>query len=188
MNRPCFTLNHATDGIGRRFPQQEGWAGEFSAETAAALNGRLPGASFPTSIILPPTVIFGSAKLTDLISTCWQGRVLGLLVSERVRTIVERFRLPPHHFYPAPIEHRRRAIGGYSWLHLPAQALPLDEETSPEVAEALIAADAVVGTTDLFRLSAPTRYCYCYVSGQLRDSLDAANVTGIRFGTAKIFR
>ncbi|HVL12955.1 MAG TPA: hypothetical protein VM529_10345, partial [Gemmata sp.] len=114
--------------------------------------------------------------------------LFGLLVSDRLRGVLDRFRLPPHRYYPAPLEHRKRAVGGYWWLYLPAPDLPLTDEMPPAEAEAVIAADPALGTVDVLRLYAPARYRNCYVGGPVRAELEAAGVTGIRFGTAKLFR
>ncbi len=186
MERPCWTLNHATDGIGPSYPQLEGFSVPLAPAHDAAFND-LPDGRLPDDLAFPKAVLAPRAKATDLLSTVWSG-LFGLLVSDRLRAVLDRFRLQPHRYYPAPLEQRKRAIGGYWWLYLPAPDLPLTDELSPAEAEAIIASDPVVGNVDFLRVYYPSRYRNCYVSGSVRSGLEAAGVTGIRFGTAKLFR
>jgi hypothetical protein len=132
-------------------------------------------------------VITASARLTDLISSA-PNRNAGLLVSERFRAVLAAFALPPHRYYPLPMKHRLKPVGGYWWLHLPQPSVRLEEETPLAEAEARIAVDPVVGAADLLRFYRPSRFGYCFVSGPLREAMETARLTGIRFGTAKLFR
>src|SRR5262249_3758689 len=123
-------------------------------------------------------VIHGHAKLTDLLSSA-PIRNTGYLVSSRLRTVLERFALPPHRFYPVPATHRGKPVGSYFWLQLPAPRLPLDEGAS---VEAIRSAPGLAGL-DLLRLYQPSRFAYCFLSDPLRRALESAGVTGARFGT-----
>jgi hypothetical protein len=186
VERPCWTLNHATDGIGRVYPQLEGFAAEFAPGHAEAL-AELPRGRLPDDMAFPVAVLARGAKPTDLLSSVTTGN-FGFLVSDRLRFALDGFRLPPHRFFAAPLEHRGRPIGAYWWLHLPQPDLPLGEDTPPGEAESVISADPVVGTADLLRVYSPSRYRNCFVSGAVRAALEAAGITGVRFGTAKVFR
>jgi hypothetical protein len=90
MERPCWTLNYATDGIGRTYPQHH----EMS--------------------LTPTVVIAGTAKLTDLISTALgtPGFLPGLLMSNKFRELLDRFQLPEHEFVPIQILHRKKELQG----------------------------------------------------------------------------
>lgn len=185
MERPCWTLNDATDGIGR-YPQLEGFLAEFARGHSNALD-ELPRGNLPDDMAFPVALLAARAKRTDMISTVRTGN-FGYLISQRFRDVLEAFQLPPHRLYPASLEHRRRAVDGYWWLHLPQPDLLLGEEMPPKAVEAVISADPVVGTVDMLRLYYPARYRYCFVSGPLRTALETAGVTGVRFGTAKVFQ
>jgi hypothetical protein len=186
VERPCWTLNHATDGIGPAYPQLRGFAAPLAPAHDAALDD-LPYGQLPDDMAFPTAILAPGATRTDLVSTNWSG-LFGFLVSDRLRGLLDRFRLPLHRYYPAPLEHRKRAVSGYWWLYLPAPDLPLTDEMAPAEVEAVIAADPVLGAVDVLRVYAPARYGYCYIGGAVRAALEAAGVTGVRFGTAKLFR
>lgn len=186
MERLCWTLNHATDGIGRAYPQLQGFAAPLAPPHDAALD-ELPHGRLPDDLTFPTAVLAPGAKRTDLVSTVWSG-LFGFLVSDRLRGLLDQFRLPPHRYFPAPLEHRKRAVGGYWWLYLPAPDLPLTDQMVPAEAESVLAADPVFGAVDLLRLYTPARYSYCYLGEPVRAALEDAGVTGVRFGTAKLFR
>ena len=112
----------------------------------------------------------------------------GYLVSPRLRALLEQFTLPAHRFYPVPMTHRGKPVAGYSWLQLPGPRLPLTEGSSAAEAEAAITAVPELAGVDLLRLYRPSRFAYCFVSDPLRRAVEAAGITGVRFGTAKLFR
>lgn len=57
-----------------------------------------------------------------------------------------------------------------------------------EQAETVIGATPELASLDLLRLYRPTRLAYCFVSGLLRQAMGLAGITGVRFGTSKLFR
>jgi hypothetical protein len=187
MRRPCWTLNHATDGIGRAYPQHQvmGPGYDFAAPDSVH---RLPYDSLPEfEPNFNTVIVHGHARLTDLLSSA-PVRNTGYLVSWRLRAVLERFALPPHRFYPVPATHRHKPVEGYFWLQLPEPRLPLTEGSTVEEAEAVVAAATELASLDLLRLYRPTRFAYCFVSDPLRRAMEGAKVTGVRFGTAKLFR
>lgn len=186
MERPCWTLNHATDGIGRSFPQLQGFSVAFVPSHDAALD-ELPRGQLPDDMAFPLAILARGAKPTDLISSVRTGN-FGFLISDRFRAVLDGFRLAPHTYYPAPLEHKGREVGVYWWLHFPGPDLPLTEDTLPGEAEAVITGDPVVGTAQVLRLYWPSRYRNCYLSAPVRAALESAGITGVRFGTAKVFR
>lgn len=54
-----------------------------------------------------------AAKLTDLVDA---GLLRGQLVSERLRRLLEGFRLPRHRYFEATFTRQNHFIGGYWWL------------------------------------------------------------------------
>jgi hypothetical protein len=132
-------------------------------------------------------IIHGHAKLTDLLSSA-AIKNTGYLLSPRLRELLEQFALPLHRFYPVPMTHRKKRVGGYCWVQLPQPRLALTEGSSVADAEAAINAVPELAVLDLLRLYRPSRFASCFVSDPLRQAMVAAGITGVRFGTAKLFR
>jgi hypothetical protein len=180
-------LNHATQGVGRTYPQHQEMGPKYDYDAPDSVH-QLPYDGFPDfepnfrTVVIEP-----SAKLTDLISSA-PIRSTGLLVSERFNGVLESFTLPPHRFYPVPMTHKKKPVKGYWWLQLPQPKVDLEESTPLAEAEACIEADPVYGAADLLQFYRPNRFSYCFVSAPLRAAIEAARLTGIRFGTAKLFR
>jgi hypothetical protein len=105
-------------------------------------------------------------------------------VSGRFRAVLEGFRLPAHRFYPAGVVHRKKAVSGYSWLHLPDR-LPLPDGVTLAEAEAGILGHPELAGADLVRLYDPRAYNYCFVSAPLRAAVAAAGLTGVTFDPGK---
>ncbi len=187
MRRPCWTLNNATDGIGRTYPQHQEMGRGYDYDAPDSVH-KLPYDSLPDFEPNFNTImIHGHAKLTDLLSSA-AIRNTGFLVSRRLRELMEQFMLPSHRFYPVPMTHRKKPVAGYFWLQLPQPPLSLDEGTSVETAEAVITAAPELAVLDLLRLYRPSRFSYCFVSDPLRRAIESDGVTGVRFGTSKLFR
>jgi hypothetical protein len=187
MRGPCWTLNYTTEGIGRTYPQHQEMGRGYDYGAPNSVH-KLPYDALPDfEPNFNTVVIHGHAKLTDLLSSA---PIInsGYLVSPRLRVELERFALPPHRYYPAPMTHRGKPVAGYCWLQLPQPRLPLTEGSSVADAEAAIAAVPELAALDLLRLYRPTRFAYCFVSDPLRRAVEAAGITGVRFGSAKLFR
>lgn len=61
-------------------------------------------------------ILHSRAKLTDLLSvTPISG---GLLVSERLKDLFEKFPMVAHHFYSAKIQHKKTLHENYFWMHI----------------------------------------------------------------------
>ena len=127
------------------------------------------------------------AKLTDLVSSA-PIRDTGYLVSGRLRAVLEEFALPPHRFYPVPASHSGKPVEGSFWLQLPGPRLALTAGMSHEAAEEMISSIPKLEPLDVLWLYRPARFASCFVSDPLRRALESAKITGIRFGTAKLFR
>ena len=184
MQRPCWTLSNEV--VGRVYPQHQEWAKRpgmiiGNVERLIVESVRNPAEPLPTGVLAR------GAKLSDLISSAALGN-FGLVLSAKMRAVLERFALPEHCFIPAPFEQRGTAIDGYWFLHVTAAESPITDDTPPAEVEALIEADPVLARLDLLRLEQPARYAYWFVSQPLKAALEDAKLTGIRFGTAKLFR
>jgi hypothetical protein len=185
MDRPCWTLNEAADGVGE-FPQHQEMTPGYEYDAPNSVY-KLPFDDLPDFEPNFDTVIISrNSVLTDLISSS-PIRNVGLLISSRFRSVLESFELPRHRFFELPLIHRRREVHGYWWLQLPHPKIVIPPDASQSRAEEIISSDPNIATVDLLRLYRPSRFAYCFVSGRLRKSIDEARITGIRFGTAKIF-
>lgn len=56
------------------------------------------------------------AKLTDVISTSLIS-ACGFIVNDKVKSIFDLFKLPPHIYFPVKILHKKDIITNYYWLH-----------------------------------------------------------------------
>jgi hypothetical protein len=187
MRGPCWTLNNATEGIGRTYPQHQEMGRGYNYDAPDSVH-KLPYDALPDfEPNFNTVVIHGHAKLTDLLSSA-PIKNTGYLVSPRLRALLEQFALPLHRFYPVPVTHRNKPVAGYCWLQLPEPHLPLTEDSSVEKAQAAISAVPELATVDLLRLYRPSRFAYCFVSDPWRRAMEAAGITGVRFGTARLFR
>jgi hypothetical protein len=187
MRGPCWTLNHATDGIGRTYPQHQEMGAGYDYDAPDSVH-QLPYDALPDfEPNFNTVVIHTHAKLTDLISSA-PIQDTGYLVSSRLRAVLEQFALPTHRFYPVPARQRGKSVDGYFWLQLPKPTLPLTEGMSSEQAEQLIASAPELASLDLLRFYRPARFAYCFVSDPLRSALESAKISGVRFGRAKLFR
>lgn len=187
MRRPCWILNNATEGIGREFPQHQDMGPDYDFGAADSVHN-LPDDTLPGfNPNFDTVVIHGHARLTDLLSSA-PIKNTGYLVSSRLRAVLERYALPTHKLYAVPMIHRRKPVTGYFWLQLPQPRLSLDEGASADTAEAAITAAPGLAELDLLRLYRPSRFAYCFVSDPLRRAMESAGVTGVRFGTSKLFR
>jgi hypothetical protein len=182
VHKPCWTLNRASDGA----KHQEMTAG-YNYDAPDSVH-QLPFDRFPDFEPDFNSVLIGSsAKLTDLISSV-PIHNCGLLISGRFRSLLESFSLPPHCFYAVPMIHRKKPVPDYWWLHLPQPSIAIPDDASVAEVEALIESQPALKEVDLLRLYWPQRFAYCFVSDTLRRALDNQGITGVRFGTAKLFR
>jgi hypothetical protein len=187
MRGPCWTLNNATVGIGRTYPQHQEMGSGYDYGAPNSVHKFLYD-GFPNfEPNFNTVIIHGNAKLTDLLSSAAIINT-GYLVSLKLRALLEEFALPLHRFYPVPMIHRKKPVAGYFWLQLPEPTLPLTEGSSVAEAESAIIAVPDLAAVDLLRLYHPSRFAYCFVSNPLRRAMESAGITGVRFGTAKLFR
>jgi hypothetical protein len=176
-----WIMEHAITGIGRTFPQHQTMGGSTYDYRAADSVHNIPHCRFAdfepnfNTVFLP-----GSVRPTDLVSSSplpsW-----GLLVSRRFLSLLNLVELPPHKVYAVPVEHRRRKLSGYHFIHFPVLELDLPPSTS--LVESLKAQAAIkreiVG--DLFRYESVIDFAKWLVSDRLRVAIQDLDLTGMEF-------
>jgi len=74
------------------------------------------GKKFPDFVPnLDHFVVNGKAKLTDLLSVATLHG--GFLISEKLKSVLENFKLPPHKFYDAKVFYKKQ-FHSYYWMHI----------------------------------------------------------------------
>src|SRR5262245_1229111 len=112
MHGPCWTLNNATEGIGRSYPQHQTMGGDYDFDAANSVHKFQYDAIPDFQPNFNTVIIHGNAKLTDLLSSAAIINT-GYLVSARLRGLLEQFTHPLHRFYPVPMTHRNKPVAGY---------------------------------------------------------------------------
>jgi hypothetical protein len=132
-------------------------------------------------------IIESQCELTDLVSSAplppW-----GLFVSSKLKSLLQSFTLPIHRFYRLHVLHRDLDTQDYYWLHLPQPDLVIPDDSTITAAEGLIRGHEHLGVCDLVLLSIPSRFAYTYVSSPLVARMTADGISGVRFGTPRLFR
>lgn len=187
MREPISTLNCATEGIGRAYPQHQAMGPAYDYDAPNSVHQLSYDALPDFEPNFSTVIIHAQAKLTDILSSS-PIRNTGYLVSARLRAVLSEFSLPLHRFYPVSMTHRNKPVAGYFWVQLPQPQLLLSEDASAASVEAAIGATQELVSLDLLRLYRPARVAYCFVSAPLRRAIELAGITGVRFGTAKLFR
>ena len=139
----------------------------------------------------------------------------GYLVSGRFRELLEPFNLAPHGFYRVPAIHRKKQVDDYWWLHIlppenwldliefprsrffryeddePIEIASGEEFRNLEAQELRLYAKSYclkadfLENIDMFWMPPIEQVADLYVSQRLRDAMEASQLTGIRYGTAK---
>ncbi len=187
MRGPCSTLNEATDGIGGTYPQHQEMSRGYDYDAPNSVHHLLDDALPDFEPDFDTVVVHGHARMTDLISSA-PIMDTGYLVGPRLRAVLERHALPRHRFYSVPMTYRGKPVAGYSWLQLTGPRVFVAEDATPAAAEAALSAVPDLAAVDLLRLYQPQRFAYCYVSAPLRRAMEAARITGVRFGNSRLFR
>lgn len=184
MHLPWSTFDHLAEGM---WPAHQTMGEGYDYEAIDSVR-RLPPDAIPAFEPNFRTIeIHGQAKLVDVLSSA-PIRTVGYLISERLRDILTTFNLPLHRLYQVPVTYRGRSIDGYWWLHLPHPSLDLTDCKSASEVEELITRRQEIANLDMVRFHTPVRFAYCFVSRRLREAIEANKITGVRFGTAKLFR
>ena len=134
------------------------------------------------------TIIFeDGAKHNDLMGSA-PIRHCGWLISNRFLDLLQEFELPPHDVYPLPVKQNGQPVDGYVWLHLPQTIHCLEDNmTIPEV-ESTLTSEPIVSQVDILPLYSPVRFGYFFISNRLRKAIERHELSGIRFGSSKLFR
>ncbi len=112
----------------------------------------------------------------------------GWMISSKFLNVLQCHKLPPHRAYPLPVRQQNLDISGYHFLHLPRLPVAHIKDLSiPEAESALREREDIINL-DVIPLGGGARYNYEFVSRDLRDAIETAQLTGMRFGTAKLFR
>ncbi|WP_339735345.1 hypothetical protein [uncultured Gimesia sp.] len=127
------------------------------------------------------------AIVTDLISSA-PIRNCGWLISGRFRAIIDSFSMPLHRYYAVPVVHRGQKIPDYWWLQLPHPNITIPPDASAAEAEEIIQSCNTLRDAAMFCLYRPPRFTYCFVQKDLRTAIEDAGITGVRFGTSRLFR
>lgn len=112
----------------------------------------------------------------------------GWVISNRFQDLLSQFLLPSHRLYRLPVIQNGKPLDGYSYIHLPQIPVPFTDSTSFRDAEAQLEAIDGVSELDVIPIYTPVRFGYFFISHRLRQAIEASELTGIRFGTSKLFR
>lgn len=178
MQRPCWRLVGECDPV----VMTKGY--DYSAPDSIE---RLNSNSLPTfEPNLDCTSVHPDRQVTDFID--WSSIPnFGYIVSGRLRSILESFHLPTHCFFPLSLTHDGEQIAGYSWLHLPHPDIEIPYDATAEYAESLIM-QSDLADVDLLRLYHPKCFAYCFVTDRLKNAIEDADITGLRFANPRLFR
>ncbi len=187
MNLPWSTLNEDPTDVGCPYPPHQTMGANYDYQAEDSVH-RIPRDRFADFEPTFKTVVFEpGAKRHDLMASAPIPHY-GWLISARFLNLLSDFTLPPHRVYLLPVIQRGRAVEGYVWLHLPQPINTLAVSMSLREAEEKIASDTTIAELDVLPIYLPVRFGYFFVSRRLRQAIENAQLTGIRFGTSKLFR
>jgi hypothetical protein len=114
-----FRIRHSINtDIGKKWPQVKTGIGEFQAHSNAYIgNAEYFLKAIPMQPELPELVLHDSSKLTDLISSSFTGTSSGLILSDRLKSILESFHPANAQFFPIKIHHKQIRFDRYWYLH-----------------------------------------------------------------------
>lgn len=112
-----YAISNATGKeVGNVYPQVESMAPGYDLKKPNSVHN-IPFDKYPDfEPDLSYFVLVQKAKLTDVISL---GYIIanGFLISEKLKTIFEKFKLPEHKYYPARVLHKNTLHNNYYWMH-----------------------------------------------------------------------
>lgn len=187
MSDSFRTLNVATEGIGRAFPQHQTMGPGYDYDAPDSVHNLRYHEAPDFVPNLETIVIEAGAKLTDLLSSVPLSDHAHL-VSERLYSLLLEFQMPPHRYIPAPMVRKGYRVPGYGVLHVPHLQRVTGQEATPLEVSALLAAHDDTRELDLVVLHRPQRVNGWHISSRLADRLVHQHVTGIRLGRSKLRR
>lgn len=112
-----YRIQHAYTGIGKKFPQVETGIGKFHVQSPEYIgNTDFLLHEIEITPSLPELVLWNSAKVTDLISSSFFGTGFGLIISGKLKTIVEKYNPVLIQFFPIQVHHKND-IFQYWYMH-----------------------------------------------------------------------
>jgi len=115
LDRPWYKLEESLDSMGI-YPQNETLGADYDDEALDSVynleDGVLPTFTPNFGIV----EIERKANLTNLLSSASVDT--GLLVDQKIRDILDHFKLPPHQYFPLQATYRRKNVSGYYWLQI----------------------------------------------------------------------
>ena len=184
---PWSTLHHSVEGVGTSFPAHQTMAPGYDYAAPDSIR-RIPPDDFPDfEPNFAYAILEDRAIPADLVSSAPFSGV-GFLISDRFYELLGRFDLPPHRLFRCPVLHRDLELSNYGYLHVPHPPIEIDASASAAHAEQQVLADPALSSVDLLNLRRPSRFAYTFVTAPLRAAIEQAGLTGIRFGTSRLFR
>lgn len=187
MHLPWSTLNEDPTSTGCAFPTHQTMGPHYNYDGDRSVY------KIPSNQLAPfepdfNDVVFESTAIhLDLIASAPIPHY-GWIISDKFTQLLGDFTLPPHRTYRLPVLQDAKPISGYSWIHLPQPRMEITETASIGEAEKLIASKPELAELDVLPIYSPIRFGYFFVSARLRRAIETAALSGIRFGTSKLFR
>ena len=113
-----YRIRHSLKDTGRKFPQVEAGVGDFNVTDSNYIGNvshylkKING-----NVILPELVLYKSAKLTDLISSGFMGTGDGLILSNKLYTIISSYSGENQQFFKIKLHHKNLENDSYWYLH-----------------------------------------------------------------------
>ena len=101
-----YRIHHALKGIGK-YPQVKTATGDFNVNSVLYIgNSQFHAKEIEVEAVLPELVLWARAKLTDLISSSFMGTTRGLVVSNKLKIIIEKYQPASLQFFKLKIHHK----------------------------------------------------------------------------------
>ena len=117
-----YTFNFACNTLdtGKEFPQIQKMKIGYDFNTHDSVHALAKARNkFPTFLPnLNAFLLHSNAKLTDLISSSFTTGTSGILISEKLKHIIEQHKIVSHNFYPATVIFKKEEFRNYYWMHI----------------------------------------------------------------------
>lgn len=186
MRPKYYTFGNDFEDVGVT-PQHQTMGNSYDYEAPDSVH-KIPFYSLPDFEPNFKTIFLDDrAIVTDLVSSS-PIRNSGWLISGRFRAVIDSFPLPLNQYYPVPVVHQGVNVPDYWWLQLPHLPVTIPPDASIIEAEEIIQSCDEFHNIAMFRLYRPPRFAYCFVRKDLREAIEEAGITGVRFSTSRLFR
>ena len=113
-----YRIRHSHKEIGLKFPQVETGIGDFNVNHPSYIGSETFFLSKIKNIpILPEMVLYKSANLTDLISSSFMGTGSGLILSNKLYSLIYKYTDNTQQFFKIKLHHKNIACNEYWYLH-----------------------------------------------------------------------